>query len=298
MPMRDNERIFVTGDGGNLAGAVMAAARELGMQVINDDYYGPRGWEEMHGPEIDLLGDDIDYVARHRPTIVVHTAALVNTDKCAEDPHSAFACNVQATFNVIEKLYKPDVHFYYFGTTASYDPTAPRPMHLNSPKKPATLYGKTKLIGEDLVKRFVAFDDLTIIRPCFVYGGVDDTSSVLAKLIHSALDPDMPAVKAKLDPEKQKDFLYKDDFQKMMKYILLGGYIGQINLVNGNPRPYGDAVKILRDMGLEPRVEFDPAGDYLGDHVFQEEVGWKFERTSLEDGIAAMVKQIKESSYA
>jgi len=292
------ERIFITGEDGQLARLLRSELEARGHVVVNGDVRAERTWRTEYNRERELdftLDRVLNAVAVTEPTIVVHAGAICGTDKCEKDPITATRVNVLGTAQVARWF--PRAHFVYLSTTAIYDKDAPRPLNEESHVAPYTVYGQTKWAGELVARAIVAPERLTVLRPCFVYGGGRDTSSVLAELVRRGLRRyDDRTLLVMLDPNRLKDFLYAGDFARMAAAIVSDKQHGTFNVVRGRPRPYSVVMALLRQHGLEPFVKFSPADDYLGDHV----VSTLHRRhhgdlLDLEQGIPLVIEEIERS---
>lgn len=130
----------------------------------------------------------LDVVRETRPEGIFHLGQLFAKDS-AEDPWEAYRTNAGGTYNVLEaaRLFNvPKV--IYFCTQGTYGPGISGELNLESPQRPPTMYGATKLMGELLGRvyhqRFGV--DFRCIRfpPLFGPGAdVDTLSSYLNRII-------------------------------------------------------------------------------------------------------------------
>ncbi len=91
-------------------------------------------------------------IAKVRPDLVVHLAALTNVDACERSPVDAFENNVRATENLVDALSRqnPDARLVYISTDQVYD--APGP-NVEGCVRPGNVYALTKLWSEDHARR-------------------------------------------------------------------------------------------------------------------------------------------------
>jgi dTDP-4-dehydrorhamnose reductase len=87
---------------------------------------------------------ELDY----RPSLVLHAAAWTDVDGAETDPESAARVNVEGTRNVVG-LGAPVV---YFSTDYVFDGTKRVPYVESDPPSPLSVYGRTKLAGEQEVR--------------------------------------------------------------------------------------------------------------------------------------------------
>ncbi len=83
-----------------------------------------------------------------RPDVVYHCAAWTAVDACEGDPDHALACNGLAVRWVAEACARVDAHLVHVSTDYVFDGTLDRPYHEWDETNPASVYGITKLIGE------------------------------------------------------------------------------------------------------------------------------------------------------
>jgi dTDP-4-dehydrorhamnose reductase len=110
---------------------------------------------------------------KYKPDAIIHTAALTNVDTCEAEQELAYALNViavQTLISLCEEFKIQLVHlstdFVFDGANGPYDETA-KP-------NPLSYYGKTKLLGEEIVMNSQA--KWAILRTIIVYGIVSDMS--------------------------------------------------------------------------------------------------------------------------
>jgi dTDP-4-dehydrorhamnose reductase len=95
-----------------------------------------------------------------RPDLVLHTAAWTDVDGAEAEPDQAAAVNVAGTGNVVE-LGTPVV---YFSTDYVFDGAKTEPYLESDEPRPLSVYGRTKLEGERLVR------EGWIVRSSWLYG--------------------------------------------------------------------------------------------------------------------------------
>lgn len=215
-----------------------------------------------------------------KPDIVVHSAAIVNTDKCLSSPKKCIDTNLLGTHNVIEACKQVKAHLIYISTTATYSPMAKRPYDEFTIQRPPTLYGITKYAGELLV---VGQHDVswTVVRPCFIFGcpPYDHSSQLVRITMHSLLKylwPEKagPTPTVTLDPESLKDYMWIEDFASaMFSIIARPTHCDYFNVSYMEERPvaeYFDTIqKFIPEGPLD--FEFQPMADYMANHVVSSE---------------------------
>jgi dTDP-4-dehydrorhamnose reductase len=86
------------------------------------------------------------------PEIVVHPAGIPDLDACEEDPARAFLVNVHGTRNVVEAAREAGAEIVYISSDAVFDGKKQSPYTESDPAIPPTVYGRTKLRAEQIVR--------------------------------------------------------------------------------------------------------------------------------------------------
>ncbi|MEK6860826.1 MAG: sugar nucleotide-binding protein [Nanoarchaeota archaeon] len=289
------KKVFITGEDGMLG-------REIERQLLLDDNYclvnsvnsnqfgfkknvqASYAWK----PEIDVTDESgiLEAFKISRPDVVIHLAAIVNTDRCLLDLDHAYNVNVNGSYNVAKACKSVGAKLIYFSTTATYDPHGIRPYSEDSLQLPHTFYGATKMAGEHLA-RTVCDNDILVVRPCFIYGSKRDTSSNIAKMIWAVKNKQ--SVSLRIDPIYAKDYTFVEDFGCAMKILLDKEVAGTYNITAGNPLGYYDIVSCVEKV-LNSKIEvtFECGTEYMFDHTPSNEkltaLGWS-PKYSLMEGI-------------
>lgn len=90
-------------------------------------------------------------IKKINPDIVIHASALVNVDLCETNPQLANSINVKGTENVVEGCKEVNCKLVYISTPLVFDGKKTLYFEKDVPT-PITVYGKTKLEGEDRVE--------------------------------------------------------------------------------------------------------------------------------------------------
>ncbi|MFN3385162.1 MAG: NAD-dependent epimerase/dehydratase family protein [Candidatus Thermochlorobacter sp.] len=121
---------------------------------------------------------------------IFHSAALTK----ARTEQEFYKANVEATENLLKavKVAAPHIkRFLHISTQAAVgpSPTPDRPVDENSPCKPLTMYGRTKLQAELICRKFMHDLPITIVRPSVVYGQRDKDMLEFFKTVKHGIVP-------------------------------------------------------------------------------------------------------------
>ena len=130
-------------------------------------------------PDVDLIftsraeadlsstGSVADAIAAVRPELVVNAAAYTAVDKAEEEPALAFRINGEAAGEAAAAARDAGAPIIQLSTDYVFDGQADEPYGEDSPANPLSVYGRSKLAGEELVR--AANPDHLIIRTAWVY---------------------------------------------------------------------------------------------------------------------------------
>ena len=120
--------------------------------------------------QLDLTkAHDIKRVVREiKPNLIINPAAYTAVDKAESEPELAYAINATAAQILAEEAARLNAALIHFSTDYVYDGTKPSAYLEVDETNPVSVYGKSKLAGEDAI-RAVGLPHL-ILRTSWVYG--------------------------------------------------------------------------------------------------------------------------------
>jgi dTDP-4-dehydrorhamnose reductase len=107
-------------------------------------------------------------IARHRPDLIINTAAFHNVELCETRPDRAFAVNALAVDQLAAQCAIAGVALAHISTDYVFDGHARSPYPEDAATEPLSAYGISKLAGEMLVRRNL--ERAYIIRTSGLYG--------------------------------------------------------------------------------------------------------------------------------
>ena len=105
--------------------------------------------------------------ADFKPEFLVHGAAYTNVDGCEENPELAEKVNAGGTKNLAQACQKAGIPMIYISSDYTFDGTATEPIPEDATPNPLSVYGKTKLAGEEAT---IALGSSYVLRTSWVYG--------------------------------------------------------------------------------------------------------------------------------
>ncbi|MGN0983540.1 MAG: dTDP-4-dehydrorhamnose reductase, partial [Gemmiger sp.] len=127
------------------------------------------------------------YAQAHRPDVIINCAGLSDAAACEADPDLAFRVNALGARNLATQAQQIGAKLIHMSTDDVFAKLSDRPYNEFDAPCPSTVYGRSKLAGEQFVASLCT--RYVIVRSSWVYGiGSDFVSTVLA----AANDPDCP----------------------------------------------------------------------------------------------------------
>lgn len=164
-------KILITGARGQLGSQIInilnKGKSELGVipsEVINSNITG------IDIEDLDLTDSTAvdNYISKLRPDIIVNPAAYTNVDACEENTDIAFKVNAIAARNIAMAAEKIGAKLVHISTDYVFSGTGNTPIKEYDIPNPVSVYGKTKLAGEEFVKRYCS--KYFIVRTAWLYG--------------------------------------------------------------------------------------------------------------------------------
>ena len=153
-------RILVTGVKG-----------QLGYDCVKE--LNKRGYTDVKGIDIDDLDitDEakvLEYIKAYKPNVVIHNAAYTAVDKAELNYDACYKVNALGPKYIAEACKEIDAKMVYISTDYVFDGTKDGYYEIDDNANPISVYGKTKLEGENFVKSIL--DKYFIVRISWVFG--------------------------------------------------------------------------------------------------------------------------------
>ncbi|MDD5224000.1 MAG: dTDP-4-dehydrorhamnose reductase [bacterium] len=239
-------KILITGSQGMLGGKVREVFTSGENEVVGIDL------EEANIADLDSITSLIEKV---HPELVIHTAAMTDVDGCEKKPESAYKINALGTRNVTVGAKKAGSRLVYISTDYVFDGTKKEPYNEYDPTNPISVYGSSKLAGEDYVRQLLP--EHYIVRTAWLFGkpGRDFPSWVAAQ------------VKKGLHPRIFQDQIgsptYALDLARIIQEISRKEGFGTYHVTNsGSCSRVDQARLVLETAGLDPTA-IVPANSWL-----------------------------------
>ena len=109
-----------------------------------------------------------DAIADARPDAVIHCAAMTAVDRCETETDTAYAVNALGSAHVAIAAHAAGARLLAISTDYVFSGGGPRPYHEWDAPGPRTVYGQSKLAGEEAIRAHCP--DHLILRIAWLYG--------------------------------------------------------------------------------------------------------------------------------
>lgn len=154
-------KILVTGAGGQLGADLVVALKKAGHETVG-----------MTSRELDITDASsvAGAVGNNRPELIVNCAAYTKVDLAEKERERAYAVNRDGAGNLAGAAKDFGAALIHISTDFVFDGVTPAPYSEDSPVNPLSVYGDSKLRGEEEIAK--RLKEHFIIRTSWLYGAV------------------------------------------------------------------------------------------------------------------------------
>jgi len=175
-------------------------------------------------------------IERYRPDYVAHLAARYGRLLCRDEPHRAVTDNAAATTELAAVCAEHDIPVLYTSSSEVYGDHGEALISESSQlRTPTTIYGLSKLWGEEALNLYMAPELLCTVRMNMLYGPGQQAGygrCALATFIQDALEG-RPVTAHRV---ASRSWLYISDAVRALRLLIEGGHTGVFNLGNGTEK--------------------------------------------------------------
>ncbi len=185
-----------------------------------------------------------------KPKCVLHLAAETDLDLCAKDPIHAYNVNVIGTFNIAKLCSKFGSKMVYISTANVFDGNKKTPYTEDDVPNPVNLYGRTKLLGEMVVRDIVP--NSLVVRTCWLFGGGPDKDKKFVATIIRQLENNK---QIRVVADKFGSPTFAKDLVNGIKFLIEKDERGIVHLANtGVASRYDIAKEIVETLDKDVKV--------------------------------------------
>jgi len=221
----DDRHVLVTGGAGFIGSHLSRHLIERGatVHVIDDLAAGREEYVPKKGEfdVVDIRSDECRKIIRDTdPDEIVHLAARHYIPFCNANPEETYNVNVMGTRNLLEVAQEVDLDRFVFASTGAVYPPD-RAVHTeNDSVGPDDIYGRTKLVGEDLVRFFHHESGVASVsvRLFNTYGPNETNEHLIPAILEQIEDSSRELELGNLSP--RRDFIHVSDVTRAIVRIL------------------------------------------------------------------------------
>lgn len=174
-------KIWICGSNGQIGKAILKHVNNQEFEVITTD------------KELDVTNnkDVTDYARKHQFDVIINCTGLVSHSYCDEHTQEAFNVNSIGARNLAIAASLTNAKVVYISSDDVFDGKSSKPYREFDQTNPKSIYGKSKLAGEDYTKDFS--NHYFIVRSSWVYG---EGKNFVTTLIETAKTDNSIAVAA------------------------------------------------------------------------------------------------------
>jgi len=239
--------LLITGARGQLGSDLVAKATAAGFPVTGV------GSSELDVTDADAIdravaafahdakGDDVSGTA-----VVINAAAYTAVDAAETDVDAAYAVNESGPANLGKAAARYGVGFIHVSTDYVFPGDGTRPYEVDDPTGPKSVYGASKLAGEQAV--LAAYPEAHVVRTAWVWGA---TGGNFVKTM-AALEASKPGITV-VDDQRGTPTYSADLAAGLLELATRPGPGGVLHLTNsGETTWFGFARAIFAELGADP----------------------------------------------
>lgn len=239
-------RIMVTGSSGQLGTDVVSLLKERGHEVIGADM-----------PEFDITNEALvkNYIEDKNPEAIIHLAAYTAVDKAEEEKEICEAVNAKGTESIAKICGEKGIKLLYTCTDYVFGGDGEDFYETDSPLAPCNVYGKTKLQGEEAIRKYC--DKYFIVRISWVFG-VHGKNFVYTMLRLSETKEEINVVADQIGSPT-----FTPDLSKLIGDMIVTDKYGTYHATNEGICSWADFAKeIMLKSGRKMKINPIPTSDY------------------------------------
>lgn len=238
-------KVLVTGAGGQLGQELSDILPGRACEVV------ALSREELDITDPSSVGQAVE---RHSPEVVVNAAAYTNVDGCETEVETAYAINSLGPRNLARFCERQRCELVHVSTNYVFDGCSDRPYEPFDLPNPISVYGRTKLAGEDYVKHLST--RWYVVRTAGVYGRGNNFVRTMLRLVG-----ERPELRIKDDEFVSPT--YAQDLAHGIASLIGTGDYGVYHLTNSGSCSWHEfARKIFELAGIGGKVTSVPSSEY------------------------------------
>lgn len=237
-------KVWINGANGQLGKALNDVIDPLEYEIFNSDI------KELDITDVDEV---LGFGKINRPDIIINCAGVTDVDVCEADPKTAYRVNALGARNLSIVAGAIGAKMVQLSTDDVFDGKRDVPYTEFDVALPRTVYGKSKLAGENYVKEFT--NRHFIIRSNWVYGKG-------ANFVREFIDLSTKQPSISVSSDQYGSPTSAEELAKFILYIINTNEYGTYHATcNGTCSRYAFAKEIARLINSDVKIKAVPCGD-------------------------------------
>ncbi len=208
--------------------------------------------------QLDILDSQAvsTYIEGLAPQVIINAAALTQVDRCESIEHEAMQVNGHAAGQLAQLCAERGIRLVYPSTDYVFNGNLDRPYREDDSPSPLGVYGKSKLLGEQLI--YQKLPEALIIRTSWMFGprGSNFVRGMLERL-------ERGEHRFRVVDNQRGRPTYSRDLARAIGWAIEAGLEGTYHIANAGALSwYGFAQEIFQLMGKSPQVTAVSAEDF------------------------------------
>ena len=153
-----NRRVLIVGAAGQVGRELQRTFHDFGAVIAVD----------RESVNLESAQETRELVLKANPDVILNAAAYTAVDKAESEPGAAMAINAEAPRVLAEEAKRKGILFVHYSTDYVFNGTKREPWVETDSPSPLGVYGKTKLVGEEAIRKVGG--TYLIFRTSWVYG--------------------------------------------------------------------------------------------------------------------------------
>jgi dTDP-4-dehydrorhamnose reductase len=213
--------------------------------------------------DIDVTDKDnvSSVINKYKPDTVINTSAYHRVDDCEDHDEEAFAVNVFGVKNLCVACKEADSALVHISTDYVFDGNKGKPYTEADIPNPGTVYGISKLAGEEYVKSMLK--KYLLIRTCGLYGVAGCLGKGGGNFIESMLKLAKQKPVIRVVGDQVVSPTYTLDLARKINQLIRTEHYGLYHIANkGSCSWYEFAKKIFELTGTKVKLESATTGEF------------------------------------
>lgn len=176
------------------------------------------------------------WVKQNNFDLIIHLAAIVPIKKVSKNLKYSTKVNVDGTLNLIKAInkFKRKLIWFFYASTSHVYSYSKYKINENNPTRPISEYGKTKLMAEKVIKKYLNKEiNCTIGRIFSFTSKYQDNSFFIPGILQKISSKKIKYLKFN-DVNHFRDFINIQSVVDIIFFLFFKRYNGIINIASGN----------------------------------------------------------------